>query len=294
MSRADVVLAAMEGGPILEASLSAFAAEVAGAGDLIVVDGSRDGISVPDDSRIRLIRRPDRLAPELWGIGLESSVAEFVAFSTTQMVPRRGWLAGLVEEVQSRGLAGVGGPIAAGPGLSRVDRALYLMRFASYAPPVPDSSTFDPPGDNALYRRSALEAVRDSWREGFWEIEVHRSLRSLGVRLGSAPGALVEFLGGASRSRAIAHRVAHARRFGAWRGRGDSLVANLARTATAPAVPAVLLARIARSLSLREEPIGPWLGALPDLSLFLTAWSMGEAAGRLLGPGARTFSRGVA
>jgi hypothetical protein len=63
-------------------------------------------------------------------------------------------------------------------------------------------------------------------------------------------------------------------------GRGE----RLARAAAAPLVPAVLIRRIFATLAARGRPIGPWLPALPSLSLLLAAWSAGEAGGTWLGP----------
>ena len=54
------------------------------------------------------------------------------------------------------------------------------------------------------------------------------------------------------------------------------------RTAAAPAVPAVLLRRIAATLAARGQGIGPWVPALPWLSLLLAAWTLGEAEGTCL------------
>jgi hypothetical protein len=61
------------------------------------------------------------------------------------------------------------------------------------------------------------------------------------------------------------------------------MVARVVRSASAPAVPPLLMARIVKNLRMRNEPIGPWLSSGPSLALLLSVWSLGEAAGCLLG-----------
>lgn len=287
--RVAVVLAAIDARGTVRASVSRFLREVGDLGEVILVDASRDGTAGAASAmfpRLRVLRQPaGRLVPELWRDGLEATDAPLVAFSTVQMVPRPGWLAAFRDRLDATGAAAVGGPIAPGPGLSATDRALYLMRYASYLPPLPRASAFEPPGDNALYRRDRLDAVAPAWRGGFWEVEVHRRLRDLGEPLATAPEAIVEFRGGSALGPALKHRLAHARHFGAGRMHGRPLPSRLARSAAAPAVPAVLLGRIARALRRRGEPVGPWLPAIPRLAVLLATWSLGEAAGACLGPG---------
>ncbi|MDB5349813.1 MAG: putative glycosyltransferase [Planctomycetota bacterium] len=286
-----VILASVDASPSFEASVRGFLAEVGDHGEIVVVDASgKDLISRFGEfsSRIRVIEtRPGSLAPELWRDGLNSTVADLVAFSTCQMVPRTGWLAAMVEGLSRTGAAGAGGPISPAGGLSPTDRALYLLRYANYLPPVPESPVFDPPGDNAMYRRERLVGLEHAWRDGFWEVEVHKCLRGRGEELVAVQAATVEFIGGVSLGPAVTHRMAHARHFGAGRSRGDRLSTRLARMAMAPAVPPLLLARIVRNLRSRGEPIGPWLSAIPSLGVLLSTWSLGEATGAVFGAGRR-------
>lgn len=286
--RLAIILAAIDARGTVRASVSRFLQELGDRGEVILVDASRDGTAGAAAAmfpRLRVLRQPaGRLAPELWRDGLEATDAPLVALSTAQMVPRAGWLAALRDRLDSTGAAGVGGPIAPGSGLSATDRALYLMRYANYLPPVPESSEFEPPGDNALYRRERLLDVGSAWRDGFWEVEVHRQLRARGESLASASDAIIEFRGGTALGPALKHRMAHARHFGAGRMHARTLPARLARSAAAPAVPAVLMARIARALRRRGEPVGRWVPAIPRLSILLASWSLGEAAGACLGP----------
>jgi hypothetical protein len=248
---------------------------------VILVDASRDGTA---DEAVRLFpglrvlrRPPGRLAPELWRDGLDATGAPLVAFSTAQMVPADGWLSALLDRLDATGAAAVGGPIEPASGLSAGDRALYLLRYVNYLRPLPDAAEAEPPGDNALYRRDRLRGLEACWEGGFWEAEVHRALRDRGERLAMAREAAVAFVGGMPPALALRQRLAHARRYGSERALRMGRAQRLARSAAAPAVPAVLLRRIAAALRTRGQPLGPWLPALPRLSLLLAAWSLGEA-----------------
>ena len=178
----------------------------------------------------------------------------------------------------------MGGPIEPSPGLSPGDRALYLLRYVNYLRPLPDSAHPEPPGDNALYRRDRLRGLEASWADGFWEAEIHRALRARGEGLDLSREAAVEFLGGTPVGMALRQRSAHARHYGASRAGRMGRLQRVARSAAAPAVPAVLLRRIAATLRARGRDLGPWLPALPHLSLLMAAWSLGEARAMWAGP----------
>ncbi|WP_435008091.1 glycosyltransferase [Tundrisphaera lichenicola] len=274
-----VVLARTHPTPDLEASLARFAEEVGPMGEILLVDSS--GGDLPELApNVRLIRGiRGRLAPELWRDGLLASKAPLVAFSTVQMIPRRGWLASLMERLVSTGAAGVGGPIEPGPDLSATDRAVALLRYSGYFPPLPDPSTIEPPGENALYRRDRLEQVGSSWLDGFWEAEVHRSLRDRGETLAMADGAIAHFFGGVGPGSMARQRWSHARRYGADRSKSMDGLSRLLRIAACPMVPPVLTARSISRLRIRGMRLVPWISSIPILAALSTAWAMGEAVG---------------
>jgi hypothetical protein len=297
--RLAVIVAAIDARATIAASLARWGGE---ADEVIVVDASREatahdvcrvgtahraiptqgmvGSAHPTRGEVRILRRPvGRLAPELWRDGLDATDAPLVAFTTAAMVPEPGWRAAMLDRLDATGAAAVGGPIAPGSTLSATDRAVYLLRYASYLPPLPEPSALEPPGDNAVYRRAALHGLEPLWAGGFWEVEIHRALRARGATLAIAPGATVTYQGGARLAPMLRQRLAHARRYGRSRAGRMGPAERLARAAAAGAVPALLLGRIAAALVARGERLGPWMSALPPLSLLLAAWAAGEARG---------------
>jgi hypothetical protein len=243
-----------------------------------------------DDALIVVERRRGRLAPELWRDGLEATDRPLVALSTTAMSPTPGWRRAMVERLESTGAAVVGGPIrpqADDP----VSKAIFLLRYINYLPPLIDPARVEPPGDNAVYRRDRLEGLQSLWKEGFWEVEIHRALRARREQTTMAGEGVVEHHGEGRLFRLIPRRYAHARRYGASRARSLAPTERLMRIAAAPLVPLVLLGRIALGLRSRGQSVITWLPALPALLPLLAAWSLGEARGMGTGLFTSSFSR---
>ena len=273
--------------PALGESLARFAEEAGPLGQVILVDAS-GRTEAADLARslgnVRVIQQPvGRLAPLLWRDGLLATDAEVVAFTTAQMIPGPGWLVALRKRLRDTGAAGVGGPIEPGLRLSKIDRAVALLRYSSYFPPLTDSPRIDPPGDNSLYRRDRLMEVESAWRDGFWEVDVHRALRDRGHSFAMAGSAVVTFVGGIGLCPMVRQRVRHARRYGACRSNGLGTMARLARVVASPLVIPLLCSRIVRSLRVRGRALTPWLGCSPSLLSLASAWAMGEAVGLSFG-----------
>jgi hypothetical protein len=140
----------------------------------------------------------------------------------------------------------------------------------------------DPPGDNALYRRDRLTEVESAWINGFWEVEIYKSLRDRGETLTIAGSAVLTFEGGVGLGSMIRQRFRHGWRYGAGRSERQGPLARLARALAAPLVPPLLILRIVKSLRRRGMGLKPWISATPALILLATAWAIGEAMGTLI------------
>jgi hypothetical protein len=95
--------------------------------------------------------------------------------------------------------------------------------------------------------------------------------------------AAVVFQGGSRPASVAGQRHLHAWHYGAQRAARMLLWERLVRTASAPAVPFLMLGRMAVALAARQRPIRPCLPAVPWLALLLAAWASGEARGTWLG-----------
>ena len=135
-------------------------------------------------------------------------------------------------------------------------------------------------GDNAGYRRDRLVAVEESWRDGFWEPEVHAALAARGDRLRHEPSVVVEMGRSAGAAAFLRQRLAHGREFGRARGGRSGAATNMARIGLSLVVPVILAARTFREASRRGRRRA-LLPVLPLVLLFDTAWAAGEALGHV-------------
>jgi hypothetical protein len=259
---------------------------------LSALEGQLDGVQVivcepgatPDDVRARYPfatwhERPGALVPELWRDGIELATGELVGLTVSPMIPDPDWIVSLRASLQSSDA--VGGAVEPGGDMRVADLAEYLSRYAREMLPFDRHPSLDLPGDNAGYRRARLEEVADSWRDGFWEPDVHRALDAGGATLVRDPTVVVRMSRSAGASAFLRQRLAHGRAYGRSRGGRSSRAGNVARVLLAPVVPVVLIARTARETFSRGRLRGRLLVALPYLLAFDVAWATGEALGHL-------------
>ncbi len=181
--RVSLVVALTAKGEEAKRSLDSFRAQVKNRGELIVVQASRDRVKPAflDAEDLYLQTDSSLLTPELSARGLEIASCRLVAFTTSEMAPSCDWLDQLEMAIHESGAGGVGGSIAPSDQLKTFNRAVYLHRFALYQAHRPGFQKLEPPGDNAIYDRLALENVGAIGRQGFWEVEIHRELESAGI-----------------------------------------------------------------------------------------------------------------
>ena len=265
-------------------SIRRFAAEVRGLGRLVLVDGSANGVG-RIDADVDLIRsRPRGLVPELWSDGLHQTTEPLVAFSTASMVPTVGWLAAAIAKLKQSAAAGIFGPIEPGPTLSPLARAVYLLRYIRYHRPLSTANSFELPGENALYRRDALESLGTTFPHGFWESEVNQQLLENGQVLTTSESALLRYEEGGRAREILRRRFLHARHYGSTRAAKMTVSERVARTIAAPLIPFVLVLRIVTALASKGISIGPSLSGVLWLPPMLVAWVAGEMIGAWFGP----------
>ncbi|HYR46704.1 MAG TPA: hypothetical protein VER78_06830 [Thermoanaerobaculia bacterium] len=221
------------------------------------------------------------LVPRLWARGIERSRGEIVALTLSSMIPEEGWR-GAIFDAMADGVAGVGGAIEPAGEMRALDWAIHLCRYSGYLLPFEERDAEDVAGDNAAYRRGAIDVVRDAWADGFWETEVDARLLGNGWRLRLTPrmvarqGASVSFLSFCK------NRLLHGFRSGRERAGRFTPAGRLARAVLWPATAAVMLSRVGRHAASRGRSEG-FRRAFPHLPVFLLLWTAGEAAGYLRG-----------
>ena len=284
----SVVVACTEAERSIESSLASFRAACAGIdAELLVLDASRDDTAdraqrVHRDGRVVRFP-PGTLTPQLWAYGYSASRGRVVAFTTGHCIASPRWARAMLGGIQA-GATGVGGPIDLAPGTSVIDWAVFYLRYSAFLHSVPGGVVDEIAGDNAAYRRDALDRHAATFGDGFWEVDFHRRVRAEGGILALVPAAAVTFGRAFPFGAILRQRFAHGRHAGAWRV-AAGVRAGWQVVLAAPLVPFVLARRIAaRVLPLRRHR-RRFVLALPASVALAAAWSAGEAWGAVAGSG---------
>jgi hypothetical protein len=261
----------------LEACLTALAPQVDGVEVLV-----HEATESPAALRARypwarFTTTPGALVPHLWRDGIDAARGEIVALTIGPMRPAPDWIASIRSSVAEHDA--VGGAIEPAPRLPLVDLAEFLCRYARDMRPFEARPNVDIPGDNAAYRASALELVRDSYRDGFWELVVDRDLADRGVVPWHSPD-IVVWMGRSSGFRAFARqRRQHGRLYGRQRGAGLSRARILVGVLASPVVPFLMTLRVCRELVSRRRLGLRAALTLPVVFTYNLVWAMAEAHG---------------
>jgi hypothetical protein len=296
----SVVVAIVDGGDALRACLSALA-EQSGAREceiVVPVDarcaGAREALAAhpraravdlgeiatahAPDSLLALHERVDRRR----AAGLAAASGDVVALIEDRVTPRADWAEWLLAaHAALPDAAAIGGAVAP-PARGVLARAVYFCDYGRHAPPFAAGPAEWLSDVNVSYKRAALDATRDAWRERYSESTVHWRLRERRALLWATPDAVVV----AARERAgplrlaalLRERVAFARVFGWTRAREAPLARRLAWLALAPALPFVLCARrVAERVRRGAFRRDGFPSALPAIFALSCAWALGEA-----------------
>lgn len=220
---------------------------------------------------------PDRLVPEQWRNGIDAANGDIVALTVAQMVPAPDWIARIRDLHQT--YDAVGGAIEPGPELRAVDWAEYFCRYARDLRPFSGRESLDLPGDNAAYKRQALEGVADVYRHGFWEPFVHRRLARNGVVHWQDPALVVRMTRSAGLSAFTKQRYSHGRQYARDRGADFSTGRRLVGVLAAPVVPFLMSGRLLRLILAKRRYRLRALAVLPLMLWFNVVWAYAEARG---------------
>ena len=252
--------------------------------EILVVDNSTDGTTEILRQRFPnvnlIVERPSALIPELWATGIRQSVGQVVAITTAHCIPDEGWLAAILRAHESP-VAAVGGAIESDPEVGIVDWAIYFCRYSPYMLPFHEREAVDLAGDNASYKRVHLDNVELSWRNGFWEPAVHAELRNAGLQLLLTPAIVIRHKRSFSVWGFIVQRFHHGIQFGRERAARFKTPMRIVYFLLSPIIPVLYVARIARQVILKRGLWDKFLLAFPAMSVFLIAWTLGEAIGYL-------------
>lgn len=280
-----MIVTSYESARSLEACLESLTRQ-AEAVEIVVADcsavnpGERLGKRFPAVRFLHFKER--RTVPEMRWAALDQTSGEILAVVESRCVPDADWCGKLAAAHAEHPLApAVGGPVRLAEGATLRDRAIYLVEYGAFAPPIEEGETTEISGANLSYKRAALLECRDLLEQGRWEAMVHARWVAAG-RLLRLSGAGIAFRNGMKLGDTFRQRFHYGRSYAADRAAGRPRSEAWLRAATAPLLPAVLLIRLWAHCG-KKGLRGMMLESLGWMVLFQTAWSAGECAGYLMG-----------
>lgn len=290
----SVIVVAICSIPQLRRSLEALRAqERAGTYEIIVAADPRLGDLSEmerDFPSLTVLTREGCETPiELTTMALHKARGERIVLTEDSCVAAPHWLA-TITAVPSEGRAAVGGVVEATEGISAAMWAFCYVDFFRYMSPVADGEAPTLSVCNVAYRAEHLRAVEGIWRDGFHETEIHGALRERFGPLWLCPRAEVRVRRDVTYGDAIYERYAFGRLFGATRIAQSPTQRRIYYAAVAPALPFLLMARMAGKAKSDGTLMKQFLRALPTILLMVGAWSWGEWLGYVTGRRPRRIS----
>lgn len=284
----SVVVASHNARTSIRDCLSALLAQRSdGNAEVVLVDNSSDGTAelVRAEFPSVHLRQAARsaLVPQLWEIGIRETHGDIVALTTAHCVPQRDWLRRIQESHEDAAPA-IGGAIENDPAAGVVDWAVYFCRYSRYMLPFPSGFVSEIPGDNASYKRAAIERFPQTWAGGFWESAVHAEFRRAGLPLLLSPSIVVHHRRSYGFFGFLRQRCQHGMQYGRSMSARLGPGGRVLRIMLTPVVPLLLLFRIAGEVRRRGRHGDKLLMSSPILVAFLLSWTAGELVGCLRGP----------
>lgn len=287
--RLSVVIAAWNGVASLERCLASLKGQARTQDTEIIVvsnfNGTAPGRLEAEFPRFQLLRLPpDATVPVLRKTGILHSRGEIVALLEDHCTCGDAWCSEIVRAHDSENPV-VGGPVENLSSDRLLDWAVYFYDYGKYMLPARAGQVGSLSGNNVSYRRSTLNEVADSFREGFHESVIHPELQHRGHRLYLQPSAVVYHQKSYRLGEAIGQCYHLARGFAGKRVSGASLPRRLAFVLGALVLPVLLPVRIILRTIGKRRHVRQLLLSLPYLLALLTSWSFGEFCGYFLGEG---------
>jgi hypothetical protein len=166
---------------------------------------------------------------------------------------------------------------------SLLNWAIYLREFGEYTPPLPEGASATLTDCNVTYKRAALDAIVDVWRQEFHEPRVHGALLGRGETLWLSAGLHTEQQRSLTLGLALRERYAFGRLFGRLRLGTLGVARRVLLILASPLLPLLLTARVLARAVRKGKYLGVTLLALPYLLLLSAAWVLGEFVSYLAG-----------
>lgn len=233
---------------------------------------------------VRFVAAPvDATIPELRALAMSRATGDIVALTEDHCVADEHWVESLARSA-SGGADVVGGGMENARRSRAVDWAAYFAEYGFFASNRPDAGDGAPllTGANVAYTRAVVDDVIEWAKAGEWENVAHERLIARGSILRFARTAAIYQNQTYSVRAFCVDRYEHGRDYARKRLVEQGGSRRWLLLAASPVLPFFLTWRVARAAA--RSRVSTFARALPATFLFLTAWSIGEATGYVLGP----------
>jgi hypothetical protein len=221
--------------------------------------------------------------PQLRHAGVREARGKVVAILEDHGQVARDWAASILEAHKGP-WAAVGGAVENGKrGL--VNWAVYFCEYTPYMKPVAEGESHDLPGNNIAYKRPHLMRHAHVLAEGKWESWINNQLRADGVSLASTNSIVVHHIKTFRLGYFLTQRFHFARSYAGMRRVDQTVAKRLIYGFGSLALPALLMARVTKTVIQKRRHLGMYALASPLVALFMTVGAVGEMVGYLVGPG---------
>jgi len=217
-------------------------------------------------------------------IGLRAATGAVVALTEDHAVASPTWAADMAAALADHPrAAAVGGAVECGA-TTLLARAVYHCDFGRYQNPLPEGPAQYVSDSNVAYRREALEAVRDAWKDDYHETIVHGALVARGFEiLLTRKSEVAQVRSGLRLGAALRERFVWGRSYAGTRVAGAPLARRAIFAAISFLLPFLLTLRLLRGTLARKRDIGRFLACLPLVFLLQLGWAFGEFVGYATG-----------
>jgi GT2 family glycosyltransferase len=285
----SVIIAATHGPTALAQCLLSLEPQ-AGAEDTEVIVASNFDYKVTPDvskgfSALSIVVSPQgTTVPELRTSGIKHARGNIVALTEDHCVFDANWCSE-IKRAHTQPYAVIGGSVENRADAGSLDWAVYLYEYGRYMSPNPEGVSDALPGNNISYKRSILQTVEPKYRDGFFETFINWELQSRGHFLFLMPSAVVIHRQKYEPRAAVAQSYYHGRLFAGKRVTERSLAKRVPMILGSVLLPLLLPSRIFLRAIQKKRKQRQIIEAMPCLFLLMSAWSLGELVGYLMGEG---------
>jgi glycosyltransferase involved in cell wall biosynthesis len=289
MPELSVVIASVKGDSYLYNCLESLSHQKCAVdAEVIVVDRSSNGTAAHIRERfpnVTVVKAPVGTGiPELRAMGIEKSHGKIVAISQDHCVMPDNWFDEILKAHKSS-YAAIGGAVEIAGIWTLIEWASFLCEYSEAMLPLYSGEVERVTGNNVAYKREALDRIDKSTLRGCWEYFVHDEMRRNGDRLLSLPSLVVSHRAKLGFMKFLTQRYYYSKSFAAMRRKRMKWHESILSAILTPALPPIILFRIARNVIRKKRFIRQLVLSSPYLVVFLLAYAAGESCGYLFGTG---------